>query len=369
MNILWFSWKDIRHPQAGGAETVSNEIMKRLVRDGHQVTLVTSGYASSGEEHVHDGVRIFYVGNRYSVYPAAKKLYMKKLRGWDDFVVDEMNTLPFLAGRYTSAPNKVLLAYQLAREVWFYQMIFPLSVVGYLIEPLYLFATSRVYKKAVTESESTVHDMKRFGFYDVKTFSIGMGLEPLKRLPKKASRNVVLSLGAVRPMKRTTHVLRAFELARDTEPSLELVIAGDVSSNYAKKLIRYVEKSRHTEAISIKGRVSQQERLSLMRSAGVIVVTSVKEGWGLIVTEANSQGTPAVAYDVDGLRDSISDTQTGLLSPSGDIAKLAQSITSLISSTSYELVRSNAWQSSKLYSFEESYLSFLRAAELKRDQG
>ena len=44
---------------------------------------------------------------------------------------------------------------------------------------------------------------------------------------------------------------------------------------------------------------------------------SLAEGWGLTVLEANSVGTPAVAYDVPGLRDSVRDKMTGWLVPPG----------------------------------------------------
>ena len=42
---------------------------------------------------------------------------------------------------------------------------------------------------------------------------------------------------------------------------------------------------------------------------------SLAEGWGLTILEANTLGTPAVAYDVPGLRDSVRDGQTGWLVP------------------------------------------------------
>src|SRR5437879_8219840 len=52
-----------------------------------------------------------------------------------------------------------------------------------------------------------------------------------------------------------------------------------------------------------------------MTEAHVLLMTSVREGWGLVVTEANARGTPAVVYDVPGLRDSVRNEQTGLVVP------------------------------------------------------
>jgi glycosyltransferase involved in cell wall biosynthesis len=50
-----------------------------------------------------------------------------------------------------------------------------------------------------------------------------------------------------------------------------------------------------------------------LSQAHLILVPGVREGWGLVVTEANAMGTPAVAYNVNGLRDSVRDGQTGIL--------------------------------------------------------
>ncbi len=361
MNIVWFSWKDIRHPQAGGAENISWHLMKSLVRDGHEVCLITARYPASLASETIDGVRITRVGNRVSVYARAFWLYRKKLKNWAEVVVDEMNTIPFGCGFYTRKKS-ILLTYQLARKVWFYQMPFPLSVVGYLIEPLYLFTLSRVYQTVLTESESTRQDLHRYGFSLSKTkvLRVGIDIEPLKVLAPKPSHNNVLVLGAIRPMKRTLSAVKSFEYARDNNPALQLTVAGDNGGAYAQKVMRYVERSRHHEAIKVLGRVNSEQRLEAMREASLILVTSVKEGWGLVVTEANSQGTPAVAYDCDGLRDSITDGKTGLLAPSGDEHALGNAINQLVNNPGrYKALRQAAWESSKRYTFDNCYRDFL----------
>ena len=359
MKILWLSWKDRDHPQAGGAETVSGEIMDRLVRDGHEVTLLTARYAGASVQAVKNGVKIYRDGNRYTVYLKARSLYKRELRDWPDLIIDEMNTLPFASGFYGKTKS-VLLCYQLAREVWLYQMPAPLSWIGYATEPFILRALSNKYRITATESESTKKDLELYGFKNVFTFRVGMELPPLSSLRLKKKSNVVLSLGSIRPMKRTLHAVKAFEVARDQNSDLRMIIAGDKSGAYAKKVINYSEHSRHAAAIEILGRISTAEKLELMRSADIIVVTSVKEGWGLIVTEANSQGTPAVGYDTDGLRDSIRDGSTGLLSPDGDFTAMGNNIVAILSDKeTYNSLRTAGWKWSKEFTFENSYEDFL----------
>ena len=52
-----------------------------------------------------------------------------------------------------------------------------------------------------------------------------------------------------------------------------------------------------------------------MSRSHVIVVASIREGWGLIVTESNAVGTPALVYDSPGLVDAVKINITGLVVP------------------------------------------------------
>lgn len=359
MNILWLSWKDRSHPQAGGAETVSGEIMDRLVRDGHIVKLLTSHYLGASAHEIQNGIDTYHSGGRFTVYLKARGLYKKELRDWPDLVIDEMNTMPFGTGFY-SHKKSILLCYQLARNIWLYQMRAPFSWVGYATEPLMLRVLAAKYRLIATESKSTQKDLARYGFKNIHTFRIGMALTPLSSLKSKVKSHIILSLGSIRPMKRTLHAVKAFEVARDKNKELRMIIAGDTSGAYAEKVIGYIKQSRHATAIEVVGRITAVARLDLMQKADLIIVTSVKEGWGLIVTEANSQGTPAVGYDTDGLRDSIQDGITGLLSPDGDFTSMGDHIVDVLSDhDKYDTLRIAAWEWSKEFTFENSYKDFL----------
>lgn len=361
MNILWLSWKDSKHPQAGGAELVSSEIRKRLVRNGHSVRLITSKPNGMADKANNEGVEIFRVGSRYSVYPRAFRLYRKEMQGWADIVIDEMNTIPFFGFRYDEAPA-VLLTYQLARDVWFHQMIFPFSLFGYIVEPIYLKFMSKRYKLSVTESESTRQDLIKYGFLPekVKTFRVGMNIKPLNKLPTISSLDTVVSLGSVRPMKQTMHAVKAFELAKDKMPKLKLEIIGDYSGKYGEKVYSYAKKSRHSEAILFHGKVDELRKKVILQKAGIIIITSIKEGWGLIATEAASQGVPAVAYATDGLKDSIIDGKTGLLVKPGDYSALADKlVSSLNDKDRLEKMRLAGLEYSRQFTFENSYDDFV----------
>ena len=81
MKILWMTWKDIRHPQAGGAEVVNDELAQRLSKDGHQVIFLTAGYKSAAEKEQLNGYQVVRLGNRWNVYWQGYRYYRKHLRG------------------------------------------------------------------------------------------------------------------------------------------------------------------------------------------------------------------------------------------------------------------------------------------------
>lgn len=361
MRVLWFNWKDRRHPLAGGAETVNEEIAKRLVMKGHQVTFVVGGFPGAASEETRDGFRILRVGGRWSVYWKAWRLYKEKLKGTHDVVIDEINTIPFFSKLYVKGKN-ALFIHQLAREVWFYELPFPLNLIGWLCEPLYLRLLAD--RKVATVSESSKNDLLRQGFHEDRIAIIpeGMTLAPIASLdaPKPAA-PTMLAFGSVRPMKRTLDVLRAFEIAKKEVPTLELVIAGPADGAYGQRLEAAVSGSPYRDAIRRLGRVEAGDKARVLASAQVLCVTSVKEGWGLVVTEAAGQGTPAVAYDVDGLRDSVRDGETGLLVEDGDPQALAAGVVRLLEDEAlYAKLRVNAWTWAKTFDFDASADAFER---------
>jgi glycosyltransferase involved in cell wall biosynthesis len=82
--------------------------------------------------------------------------------------------------------------------------------------------------------------------------------------------------------------------------------------------------------VEFMGKVTEMQKVGLMQRAWVFVNPSLTEGWGITTIEANACGTPVVASDVPGLRDSVNDPDTGFLVPHGNAGKLAEQIIRLL---------------------------------------
>jgi glycosyltransferase involved in cell wall biosynthesis len=389
-SLLWFAWKDLAHPQSGGAEVVGTQLRERLARDGWEVTLLTARYPDSKSEEIVNGVKIIRVGkNKFSHYAAAIGYYCQNLKDKFDFIVEEVNTIPYLINFFKGKEKIILFYHQLAREIWFYQMFFPLNLIGFCLEPIYTWVQSRFKTKVITVSNSSKLDLQKFGFKsnNISIISEGVTNKPLEKIENslpKETKFTVLFHGSLRAMKRPMDALLAFEVFFKKYPDTQMWFSG--SGDLGPKMEEYVKNSDYlggkpkipllrggreadgvelgsqiNSPITLFGRTTDSQKLKLMQKAHVLVATSLKEGWGLIVSESNSMATPAIGYDVDGLRDSIK-LGGGLVCEPNPQA-LSQKIEEMYllwinESTKYLDIRQKCLESSKELTFEKSYQSF-----------
>lgn len=315
MRILWLTWKDMKHPLAGGAELVNEELGKKLVADGHHVVYLVSGWKGCDPVEERDGFTVIRLGNRYTVYWKVYRYYKKYLKGKFDLVIDECNTIPFFAKFYVKE-RTVFFIQQLAREVWFYQIFFPLNLIGYLLEPLYirLFNSERTF----TFAASTKEDLIKYGFDpdEITLLTETYTIQPCESIEaiKKCEKPSILFFSALRRMKRPHHVILAFEIAKKKISELRLEVVGGGSGPYARRVTSLIEKSRFRNDITYHGAVwDETKKIELMQRNHFICCTSVREGWGIIVSEAGSQGTPAITYNIHGLRDAVDHGRAGIV--------------------------------------------------------
>ncbi|TMD56332.1 MAG: glycosyltransferase family 4 protein, partial [Chloroflexi bacterium] len=155
LRILILNWRCPQNPRAGGAEAVTFEIARRLVQHGNTVEWFSASFPGATAEETLEGIHIVRGGRQWTVHWSAFRHYRGRLAERFDIIIDEVNTIPFFTPLWADVPA-VMLIHQLAREVWWYESAFPLNVLGYLTEPLYLRAYRRI--PVLTVSASTESD-------------------------------------------------------------------------------------------------------------------------------------------------------------------------------------------------------------------
>ncbi|HEY5398432.1 MAG TPA: glycosyltransferase, partial [Trebonia sp.] len=296
LRILAYNWRDLAHPRAGGAEVYLQSVAREWVECGHQVTVFSAAVAGRPAEELVDGVRVIRRGGRIGVYREARRYWRREGAGQYDLVLDCVNTRPFLCPRFVRNVPVMALIHQVAREVWHYETPWPIAVVGrYLLEPFWL----RTYRDVpvVTVSESSRESLAEYGLRRVSV--VPEGWVPTFPAPvQKESVPTVVFIGRLSANKRPEHAIAAFGLARRQLPDAQMwVIGSGPEEARLRKLAG--------PGVTFLGHVPEEAKRERLGRAHALVATSVREGWGLVVTEAAASGTVAIGYDVAGLRDSI----------------------------------------------------------------
>lgn len=361
MKILIFNWRDAKNPLAGGAEVVTQEHAKGWIKAGHEVTLFCSAFSGCLEKEMIDGVNIIRAGNKYTVYWQAFRYYKKYFRGNFDLVIDEINTIPFFTPWYVKEPI-VAFIHQLCRKIWFYESQLPIAIIGYLLEPRCL----KIYRNipTMTVSQSSKKDLLSLGFDGERIHIIpeGIGFKPLAKVGKKEEYPTLVYVGRLKRSKRIHHILKAFKIIKRKEPTTRLWLIGNGDPH--KKKLENLTRKMELKDVIFWGFQDEKEKLSLVKKAHVIVMTSVKEGWGLAITEANAVGTPAVVYNTSGLQDSTQHQVTGLICPANNPSSLAKTILKLLNDEQLiKTLSEGALDYSRQFSWDKSAEESLKIVE------
>lgn len=354
--ILIFNWRDPKHPNAGGAEKATHEIAKRWIQHGHGVHLVCGNYHGGSRFDNIDGMQVTRLGGRYSIYPLAALHYLRRLRGKYDVIIDEINTVPFFTPFYAKKP-KVVFIHQLAAEVLFEELPFVQAKFWSVLEPHIL----RMYRDMpIVTSQSTRNDLVRIGIPESRIHVINYGVDHNLYMPtgKKNLNPHVLFIGRLRRFKGVHYLIRAMKRAVKEIPNVKLSIIGkgDLEyENYLKKLTKDLNLAEHITFYEFGFRESLERKIEIMQDAWLLAFPSIREGFGLAVVEANACGTPAVATDVPGLRDTVRNNETGILVPPKDVDALAKAMVEVLTNDELRVSLSKkCLKHSKLFDWDKT---------------
>jgi glycosyltransferase involved in cell wall biosynthesis len=329
LKILVLNWQDLANPSSGGAETHLHEVFGRLAARGHEVTLLASGFPGGRPRAEAEGMQIHRVGGRHSYAVAARPYFRRHLAStrWD-VVVEDLNKVPLFTPYWVRRPL-VLLVHHLFGATAFREASPPVAAATWLLErPI-----PRVYRSVPVQavSESTADDLVSRGLSRRSIEVIHNGVElgyftPSPAVPRFAE-PTFLYVGRLKRYKRVDLAVDAVALLRARGVPAVLRIAG--RGDDEPRLRARVERLGAGEWVRFEGFVSEERKRELLRASWATVLASPREGWGITNVEAAACGTPAVAADAPGLRESVRHGETGLLVPYDDAAALADALGSL----------------------------------------
>ncbi len=317
MNILVFSWRDPKHPLAGGAEQVMHEHMKGWVAAGHNVTLFSSQPGGLRSDEEIDGVKIVRGGFQYLGVQISGFFYYIKNRSNFNFIVDQFHGVPFFTPIYSRKP-KLAVIQEIARDVWLKNSLaFPLNLIigtlGFLFEPIFFLFYRNV--PFMTGSDSAKKDLAGYGISRNKIYIVPHGvilpaLKPKTNINNKV-KGAISFLGILSKDKGIEDAIKCFLLLKDSYNFRFWVIGKGENKDYEKKIRNFAKPLGNR--IKFWGYVNESKKFRLLSKSCLLINPSIHEGWGLVNIEANFVGTPVVAYNSAGLVDSIKNGVSGLI--------------------------------------------------------
>lgn len=294
------------------------------------MTLLVSSWPGAPPRERVDGMDVHRVGGRNTFSLAAPRAYFDRFRDADfDILIEDLNKVPLFTPLW-ARHRLVLLVHHLFGRVAFQEASLPFAAATWLLErPLGLF-----YRGVPTEavSRSTAEDLVARGLDPDQITVIPNGVDLERYSPDPEGRRfpepTVLYLGRLKRYKRVDLIMRAVARLRDRGFDARLIVAGQ--GDHADALRRLRAELRIEDRVEMPGFVSDDVKLRLFREAWVHALTSPKEGWGITNLEAAACGTPTVASDSPGLRDSVVDGETGFLVPHGDVDAIADRLHRLL---------------------------------------
>ena len=323
MNLLVVNWLDRLNPLAGGAEIHLFEIFRRLADRGHRVRLVCSGWPGATPIESVDGIEVTRVAGRHTFALAGRGAVRRALNAErPDVLVEDINKLPLFLSGLTNRPMCVLVPHLFGTTA-FQEAPWPMATAVWLAERPIPMAYRRADFQAI--SESTRDDLVERGVPQERIRVIHPGVDadlfcPDPSVPRSNPPSF-LYVGRLKRYKGVDLAVRALALARRHRPELSLDIAG--TGDDRARLEALAHRLGQGAAVRFHGFVAEQRKLALLRGASANLFPSPKEGWGITVVEAAACGTPSLASDSPGLRDSVRAGETGYLVPHGDPAALA----------------------------------------------
>lgn len=316
LRIAIVNWRDPWHPEAGGAEVYAWEMARGLLRRGASVTFVTARAQGQRAGERREGVQVVRFGGRFTVYPLALAWLLRRRHGFDA-VIDCQNGIPFFTPWVLPRAVPVFCVLHHVHDAQF-GVHFPpvMAAIGRLLEGPVARVTYRRHQ-AITVSRSTATAMaERLRWAGpVHIIPNGLGAEAfLLPAGAAAGAGTLTWVGRIVAHKRAGLVLDIADRVRDTGLTIEVIGRGPGTAELADD----VSRRGLDGVVRLRGFLSEEAKRAAVGASLLHLNTSMSEGWGLCVLEAAALGVPTVAYDVEGLRDSVRDGETGWLARAGE---------------------------------------------------
>ena len=332
MKICHVSYDDIDNPWLGGGGAVrAREIYRRLT-DRHEITFITGMFPQANRDGWADGMRFHRVGSSAS-YRRSRLSYCREAVARLTQLECDVWVYEFSAFSPLRVPaalrRKAVLLFQHFMGI---EAVRKRPVAGLVA----MYAERRAiqsYQRIITVSPSLQRRVQeRLKSKSAKVHCVYNGVDARYfAAPTPEARSDILYFGRLDlHTKGLDLLIDAFSQIAGDHPETNLVLAGRGADDQVRDVSGRIKRSGLDHRIELRVQVGEAEKTRLMANALFLCMPSRYEGWGMVAIEAAACGTAALGTDIDGLRDAISDGESGLLVAAEDRGALARGMRQLL---------------------------------------
>lgn len=295
----------------GGAERRIYEIGRRLVQLGDEVHIYSLGFwkkdpkFSNKDIITYDGMTLHSVSDPMPLYTQNNKRSIKEALhfarsllkiDFSDFDIIDVQGFPYFScytSRLKRGDVKLLIT---LHEVWndyWYEYMGRIGFIGKQIERGIMYLTDNF----ICVSDSTYQNMLEI--HEPANYSIienGVNLNDIRNSEKSDEESDVIYAGRLIPEKHVDLLINAIAVSKRTHEDIKCIIVGE--GPMKDDLVKQVKNLNLEDNIIFKGFLDDQKDLySLFKSSKIFVLPSLREGFGIVVIEANASGIPVITID------------------------------------------------------------------------
>lgn len=350
---LFFTAGSFYPAQIGGPDNVMYWQAKALVRWGHDVSVATTDDGVGDRVPLNRWISTDY-GKAYyaktAIHYAPFRLFLASLKPLLRCDVLHLSAI-FYPISWMLAPVALLLG---KKVVW--------TPHGELDPDVLIYSTARkkmvlrlvrLFKKRIlfqsTCDAETSYIRTQLGA-DTRIVQLPCFVELVPKQPRVAE-NYWLFVGRIHPKKAVERLIEALPKVPTTR---KLVIVGDYDNDYGRELMALAERLKCREQVEFVGHKRDAEKYQLMANAYCLIMPSHTENFGIVVTEALTQGTPVIASKGTPWQ-ILSDRRAGIWS-ANEVEPLAEALTQMatLAPEVYAQYRTNALEVVKEFDVERN---------------
>jgi len=319
IRIAHFIYDSSDNPWLGGGGYIRTvEIYKRLPGN-YQIDIYCGSYYNSRDFFIKKNVQVIFIGKKSKNYLLSRFWYVIKAAGVlkkesinYDLVLEDFSAYsPVFSFRFVKKDRLICILQNYFGFLNHFKKFGPAGLVPFIFENKLL----NKYNNYIFSSRDLSEIVyKKNNISPVESTIIPYGVpDDFLAVPEKGNfKKGLLFAGRLEIYQKGIDILlEQFSLLIKNFPDLTLTIAG--GGKDCSKVESLINKFKLNNNIINKGRVDMTELKNLYSSSYLTIIPSRYESWGMVSLESQACGTPVVASNIPGLRQTLQHQKSGFL--------------------------------------------------------